>query len=238
VVRVGRGPDPFEPPPWEYALEDGTFGNRYDDPGAARGIPREHRFRVVYCSTSAEGAFGETIARFRPAPALIAGLEEIEDDEPVDPALFGGIVPADWRMTRRLGMTRLDRSMRFLDLVAPDTVHALRRTPQIAQLAANLGLPDIDYSAVNGPNRTFTQALSRFVYESSDAQGNPLFGGIRYTSRLNPQWECWAIYLDRMVHTPDLPTAIHADNRALLKAAALLGLTVEVIPGTGVAPAP
>lgn len=81
VYRVGRGLDTFAPPDWAYALPDGTFGNRFDDPSAKRGVPEEERYRMVYCATERAGAFGETIARFRPSVRLLAGLEEVEDDE-------------------------------------------------------------------------------------------------------------------------------------------------------------
>jgi hypothetical protein len=41
VYRVARGFDTFAPPDWGWAKDDGTFGNRFDDPGAYRGIPEE-----------------------------------------------------------------------------------------------------------------------------------------------------------------------------------------------------
>jgi hypothetical protein len=52
VFRLARGLDPFAPPPWELALEDGTFGNRFDDPGAAVGKPPEERFRFISYATA------------------------------------------------------------------------------------------------------------------------------------------------------------------------------------------
>lgn len=51
VYRVGRGFDAFAPPDWTYALEDGTFGNRFDAPSAERDVPERERYRVVYCAT-------------------------------------------------------------------------------------------------------------------------------------------------------------------------------------------
>jgi hypothetical protein len=85
---VGRGFDVFAPPDWAYALPDGTFGNRFDDPAAERDMPEEEHYRVVYyCATERAGAFGETIARFRPSVGLLAGLEQVKDEEPLDPEL-------------------------------------------------------------------------------------------------------------------------------------------------------
>jgi hypothetical protein len=113
VYRVARGLDPFEPPDWGYAGEDGTFGNRFDDLGAERGISEAERFRVIYCAGSRAAAFGETIAHFRPDLELLAKLEDIEDDEPTGFELRGGVVPEEWRLSRRLGAAQLDESLRF-----------------------------------------------------------------------------------------------------------------------------
>lgn len=84
---MGRGFDVFAPPDWAYALPDGTFGSRFDDPAAERDAPEEEHYRVVYCATERAGAFGETITRFRPSVGLLAGLEQVKDEEPLDPEL-------------------------------------------------------------------------------------------------------------------------------------------------------
>jgi len=57
IYRVARRPDAWAWPEWASAHEDGTFGSRYDDP---RG-----EYRVLYASSQREGAFAETLARFR-----------------------------------------------------------------------------------------------------------------------------------------------------------------------------
>ncbi len=127
VYRVARGLDVFAPPAWAYALPDGTFGNRFDDPSAEKGVPEEERYQAIYCVTERAGAFGETIARFRPSIELLAGLEAIEDDEPLDPELRGGVVPEEWRLSRRVGSTRLVPDLLlFADLPAPETMRVLR----------------------------------------------------------------------------------------------------------------
>ncbi|MGH3144604.1 MAG: hypothetical protein ACRDTR_02270, partial [Rubrobacter sp.] len=108
MFRVSRVFDAFAPPDWSWAHEDGTFGNRFDDPGKYRGIPEEVRFRVIYCATEQAGAFGETIARFRRSPRLVEGLEEINDEGPLEAELEGGVLPEEWRLGRRLGSAWLD----------------------------------------------------------------------------------------------------------------------------------
>ena len=117
IYRLARGPaEPFSPPDWDRAHDDGTFGNRFDDPSAMDGRSPEERFRTVYCATQRAAAFGETVARFRPSIVLLAHLAEVEDDESVEQALAGavdpedpyrGLIPADWRLLRRIGHTIL-----------------------------------------------------------------------------------------------------------------------------------
>ncbi|MBX6763700.1 MAG: RES domain-containing protein [Rubrobacteraceae bacterium] len=226
VYRVARGLDVFAPPDWAYALPDGTFGNRFDDPSADRGVPEGERYRAIYCATERAGAFGETIARFRPSIELLAGLEAIEDDEPLDPELRGGVVPEEWRLSRRVGSTRLASSLLFADLPAPETMRILRE--ELAVVAKELGLEDLDLSAVTGPHRRLTQEAARYVYDLNDPSGQPIFAGIRYISRLNPTWELWAVFHDRMRHEPgEVAEPIRADDPGLVEAAAPLGLSVE-----------
>ena len=97
LYRVARAPDAWAWPPWEYAGEDGTFGNRYDDP---RG-----EYRVLYATSQRVGAFIETLARYRPDPALIIAYEHITVD-PEDAEAFPTIasgVAGEWRATRAIG---------------------------------------------------------------------------------------------------------------------------------------
>lgn len=82
VFRVARGDagppsDPFAPPGWERAGPDGTFGNRFDDPGKADGLVEEARFRVVSAATQRAAAFAATIASFRPDLPALAALRAI-----------------------------------------------------------------------------------------------------------------------------------------------------------------
>jgi hypothetical protein len=74
---VGRKPSAWKPLDWAYAGEDGTFGNRFDDP--------EKLYRVLYASAVRFGCFLETLARFRKDPSLSAELSEIEGDNDFTP---------------------------------------------------------------------------------------------------------------------------------------------------------
>lgn len=225
VFRVARGLDPFEPPDWRY-----VGGNRFDDPRCGEeGVDTSGCFRVIYAATQRAGAYGETIARYRIDLELLAGLEGIEDDEPLDAQLQPGLVPADYRMQRRLGKTRLNPALRFVDIHAPEAVQALR--PILAKAADNLGLRDVDFSTVMGPHREITRQAALYIHEQRDADDQPLYAGIRYLSRLNPAWELWALFADRLVHTADVPEAIYPDDQGFVEAARLLNVNIEIFDG-------
>lgn len=98
LYRLVRGPaEPFSAPDWDRAAPDGTFGNRFDDPGADERRPREERFRMVYCATQRVATFGETAARFRVSPGLLRKLDSINDEEPAEESLRGAVDPEDPR---------------------------------------------------------------------------------------------------------------------------------------------
>lgn len=211
----------FGVPRWEWTGE-----NRFDDPQHRKGDPEPGLFRVVYCSSSRAGAFGETIARFRKSLRLLSELGQIEDDEPLDPDLEGGVLPEEWRLNRRIGSSHLASTSRFADLEVPRAATVLRR--EMAPLLGALGLEDLDFSDLTGRRRQVTQYAARCVYEATDETGEPFFDGIRYASRLNPGWELWAIFADRMLHKPeDLYQRIGRDDPDLREAADILDIEVE-----------
>lgn len=223
VAKLGR--NPFDPPPPNLAGD-----NRFNDP--------EARFSVVYCASERAGAFGETIADFRRSIALLEMLAAVEDDEPVDEALFGllvpghperGVVPADWRFKRQIGCTVLSPHLRFVDILAPESMTHLRL--HLGSLARRSGFGDVDSSTIlSATPRSWTQAAARYVYEVQDDVGEPAFAGIRYRSRLNLSWTCWAIFRDRMIDEPGTPqTSIDPKDPDLLEAARSLGLCIEAL---------
>jgi hypothetical protein len=242
--RIARGDaDPFTPPDWSRAdPEDGTFGNRFDDPGAIAGRPTNERFRTIYCTTQRDAAFGETLARFRLSIPLLAQLANIDDAQTIEAALSGviddsdkyrGVVPTDWRLRRRIGHTLIDPDLRFVDVAAAETVQRLRST--LAPLGQVLNLPDIDLSSLTSSQRAMTQACARMIYEEIDEHGRPLYAGVRYPSRLGEDWECWAVFDDRIRHAPGWPALscpIVAEDPDLERVASMFHLSIETGPGT------
>jgi hypothetical protein len=247
IFRVGWYRDPLSPPPWTKAAVDGTFGNRFDDPSAAEGRPPEDRFRCLYCGTSAEAAFGESLAGFRVPINILAKLSLVEDeDESVEDVLAGalvdpehpvrGLIPAEWRNRRRLARTTLAPSLRFANVATLESNQYFRSV--LAQTASALGIDDVDFSTMlNRKYRRFTQACARHIYELLDEHGNPRFAGIRYLSRLNThEWECWAIFSDRLDHDPGFADNIVPDHEDLLRIARHFDLTIEGLNGHYIRP--
>lgn len=235
VYRISRPPDLFAPPPWDVAdNETGTFDGRFDDPGKVSGILESERFRIIYCSSQRRGAFAETIARFRTPIATLGRYGAVSGDgdaqtvhRPVlDPeGTPRPIVPVIWRSRRQIGSVILGSSLRFVDLATPQTMNHLRSV--LAHHASTLRLHDVDLSTLTGNIRTFTQLCARYIYEQESDAGDPAYAGIRYLSRLNPAWECWAVFDTRAVFEVSRVNLIREDDPDLLNVAALFNLSVE-----------
>ena len=184
--RVGRAPDAWAWPPWAYAGEDGTFGNRFDDPAG--------EYRVLYASSPRVGAFLETLARYRTDPALVAAFEEIVgDDEDGEryPTIPPGVVPAHWSASRRIGAARHDGP--FADIGQSGSLAHLRAA--LAGRLVHYGLEDLDGGELRRrAPRAFTQEISRYVFERGVAEDGERLLGIRYLSRLGDDIENWAIF--------------------------------------------
>ena len=226
VARGDEGPpgDPFLPPSWERAGADGTFGNRFDDPGKADGISEEERFRMIYSATQRDGAFAETIAHFRPDLEALAALRAIRGATG-EPQPLVGAIPARWRQLRGVGRLLLDPALRFIDVAHPDTLSEMRT--HFASLAVDLSHRDIDLSAMTSGDRRLTQRVARHVHEQTDADGKPAFAGLRYVSQHGGAWECWAIFADRLVGKQLPVDPVRADDAGLMTAARHLGLAIQ-----------
>lgn len=174
LYRLGRLPDPLAWPPWQY-VGDG----RFDDPLG--------EFRTLYVAEERLACFIETLAPFRLPLAVLAARRALSDaDEPPPPAV--ATLPADWRAKRAIARLHLTREGRWLDLRALATREALR--PAFASLLRHLGLTELDLSAIHGSHRAhraLTCGIARWAYEWG-------FSGIRYGSRFEERFDCWAIF--------------------------------------------
>ncbi len=206
VFRLGRKPDPWQPPPWSLASSaDGTFGNRFDDP--------EGYYRVLYASTQRLACFVETLARFRPDLSLLAELAEIDGEDDYTPL---GSLPADWLEQRVMGQAELIGT--FADVYSISWISQLRRS--LAAEALRLGFHDLDASTLERAEpRRLTQLASREVYR----QG---YDGISYRSRYGHSLENWAIF-EPFPIKPGISAIVMADDADLKAALSLHGLQIR-----------
>lgn len=212
VTRIGRLPDPWTWPPWEAQHSDNTFGNRWDDP--------EGMYRVVYACSQLEGAYVEVLSRFRPDPAVLAELAEIEG--PNDEYRVG-IVPTTWLQTRAIGEATLTG-------LCADVGHARSLTYLRTIMAARLihyEIPDLDAAVIRiSAPRRLTQEISNHIYKLSSPDGTPRFVGIEYESRFGDNYQNWAIF-ERPTQYPisdPIVRPVHRYDPALHAALAVLGL--------------
>jgi hypothetical protein len=159
-------------------------GNRFDSP--------TENFSVCYFATDLEACFGETLSRFRPDPALAEAAQE-------EGFMQVGEVPADWRNQRIAVQANFTASeslsnIRFLNVEALKTRRELER--ELAPLLAYYGYSELDVPTVRGGDRRITRWIGKWAFELRDEDGAPIFAGIRYLSRLNTDWECWAVFHD------------------------------------------
>lgn len=222
VWRVGREPDPLaaSKSSGHSELSKAGTGNRFDSPGGEYG--------VRYFATTLDGCFGEILARFRADPTLAAVIgSEWRDMGFMDV----GDIPRDWRQRRMAvqvdfpddkGNSKFSDGIRFIDVESVETREAMR--PDFEELLAFYKYPDLDIPVVRGRDRRVTRYISQWAFEQVDEDGNPLYAGIRYLSRLSNDWECWAVFDD--VEPRELNRKpILAEDPAFKRIAKLYGLT-------------
>ena len=88
-----------------------------------------------------------------------------------------------------------------------------------------LGVEEVDVAVLRGPDRRVTRFISEWAWGQTDVSGAPLFDGIRYLSRSNTDWECWAAY-DDVVLTERERVPILGTNPDLQSVAKLYSLLV------------
>jgi hypothetical protein len=211
LFRVGRDDDAWAVPDWAYAKEDGTFGNRFDDP---MGV-----YRVLYASSQRLGCFVETLARFRVDVSFIADLALMENGEDDFTAL--GTVRRAWIEGRCIGTANIEGE--FADIYALKWVSHLRTA--LAGIAVRLGMEDIDLSSLERAEpRLLTQHAGRIAFELG-------YAGVYYHSRYGHSIENWAIFEDWAmsqrfpIHQPT-SRKVADDDPDLLEALHILGLVI------------
>jgi len=209
VWRVGRASAPLR---FSEITPDDSLsvhgGNRFDVPGG----------RVLYAATEPDGAYAETLARFRPT-ARMRRIRPQSDEH----LMAVGSVPADWRERRRMVSFGLHDPLPFLDVDAPETHTYLTR--MLPTALEDLGLGNLDVSDLRGRDRRLTRLVALFAFTARDEGDDYRFAGIRYESRLGPH-ECWAVF-DPAEIVRDEVRAIRRDDRELQSVARRFDLTIH-----------
>jgi hypothetical protein len=196
IYRIGRKPDPWQPPDWSRANPNGTFENRFDDP--------EGYYRVIYAATQNLSCFLETLARYRCDLSLLAELNDIEGENDFFPL---GTVPREWCQERLMGSAHAEGT--YADIYGAEWIAYLRH--RLAGECLRLGLDDLDASALQrSAPRRLTQLASLEAWSKK-------FDGVYYRSRHGHDLENWALFepfrISRMSSeqiTTDNPTFLEA----------------------------
>lgn len=166
--------------------------NRYDDPDGLHA--------VRYCAENLTGALLETMARFRPYPAVESLLDSIEgiedgDVEHRDPS--EGLL--DWLDMQKVGRITLSNPDELLvDVHDPALLSSIDKHPFVRRALdeSGLGTPldparlDEGIVRLGGPvGRPITQAISAAIRD-----WHPEIAGVAYRSRLDDDEWCWAIW--------------------------------------------
>lgn len=195
-------PSPGEAPP-----------NRFDDP--------QGQYRVRYLATTPRGAFLEVLARFRRSPEADERLQAVTDvDDDLETPPSPATVPASFLASLRLVRAYPAADAEFVDVAAVTVQSRLgqhrlvRQALDTAQLGSAHHPAQLDEATIRlgGPRgRPITQVISRVVFEETTA------AGIRYTSRVNANEECWAVF-EATPLSFDEPELIARDDPALREA--------------------
>jgi hypothetical protein len=223
--RVSSWREPLEPPPPAPPLgadPKDDDGRRYDDP--------DGQWKTLYCATDAEGAIGECLGDFRFNPAAVVRIEaylESEPDEGFDetysqPLTADDVESFDWWLAhapaRQAVLVDVDHWRTYI-AVAPKALPALVR----------YGIKRFDRQTVLDERRYVTRTLAGLYRRGATdpLTGELLAAGLRFTSRLPPAWECWALWEPLPLDASQAEIErVTIDTPQLRTAAAMLGIVI------------
>jgi hypothetical protein len=198
--------------------------NRFDDPLG--------QFRVRYLANTLQGCLVELLARWQEdrdaeeALAAVEGLDEFDELDLPDPVKVEGI--RDWINRQRVARGLIDHNATLIDIDQSELLVELDKHPLVRAALRQSPLSSADYEAhldhaiirLGGPvGRPITQAVSRALRDWFRE-----IGGMAYTSRIDKQERCWAIYEETRVRfRPSEPLDVdNPEHRAAASYAARL----------------
>lgn len=212
LKRIGYVGSPLKPSFTDAPdLESPKRGNRWN---SQRG-----NFGVVYFGSTWVCCFGEVLQALRPTTPMIQIVKEEWADLGF---MMCGKVEAAWRHRRTMVSVSINDPRPFVDIEHPDTHEVL--TKRMAGVLAALDVDRLDVAVVRGADRRVTRSVSQWLHDQEDALGNRLYAGVRYLSKIDTDWECWAVFDDtewkeagaRRPIAPDDPDLIRIRDRYYL----------------------
>ena len=170
LVRVGLHPKAGQFPDRKYLALPAHF--RFDEP--------LRRCSVLYAAQRRRGALLEILAQFRPALGYLA--ERKRRGLPPEAA---NSVHISWFEARETAHLRVRSKLPFFDLRTPESRETVRE--ELAPFLRKHRLKDFDTSSALSSQRKLSQAIAGWAYDNG-------WGGIIFSSRLDPQETCWAIF--------------------------------------------
>lgn len=202
--------------------------NRWDDPLG--------EFRVRYAATHLRGSMVELLSRFRDsadAERLLAEVEGVDELDGPDYDKVTGV--EEWLGRQYVGCLELVDDPLIIDIDHAEFLaelnknHYVRTALDASPLSSPGSAAHLDFAIIRltAPlGRPITQAVSRAIHEDY-----PIVGGIRYSSRIDTNEECWALYEQTEVrwvgdHDRQLLPAEPEHLEAVRSAAQLLQITL------------
>jgi len=165
--------------------------------------------RTVYGASPAVAAYAESLAaqrlKFTMAGPTLADLfddldaddestllEAVESEWAERNHMPPGTVAAGWRLERRLYELRLPRTGWFVALERAESIAAV--SAALKSELADLGLDQLTVADLRGDHRALTTTIAEWVREQTFDDGTRPHG-IRFGSKHDSSWSCWAIWL-------------------------------------------
>ncbi len=222
--RVSAWPQPFEPPapaPPLGARPAVDDGHRFDDPAGV--------FRTLYCATEPEGALGECLGEFAFNAAAAMRIERFLESEPDEehdeeyrrPLRRADIDAFSWRLGHAPSSSAC-----LIDVEHWRTYYAV--APRALPALARYRVRRFDRHRLLDERRHVTRTMAG-VYraEATSQSGELKASGLRFTSRLPPAWECWALWEPLPLRIEEARIQeVTLDTPALRRAAAMLGVAL------------
>lgn len=192
-----------------------NLGNRFDS--------YYGNFSTNYFGTTLAACFAETISVFRPNSTL---TRLVADEWQSQGWFRPGVVPSHWRERRVVVRMGVGEARSFVDIDHHDTLAALNSDRKLLADLTRYGISEIDLGTIAGNDRRPTRLIADHFHNMTDDDGRPLWGGIRYSSRLGAGWECWAVF-ERTAMIEIERTRIDRAQPDLVAVAKIFGLEVE-----------